>query len=54
MILFLAAMCPWHAPPKTVSLLLGGKNCQATVTLHDIKYLTRLDQKMNCASDLEN
>lgn len=35
-------------------LLLGGKTCQATVTLPDIKHLTRLDPKINCASDLEN
>lgn len=34
-------------------LLLGGKTCQATAALPDIKYLTRLDQKINHASDLE-
>lgn len=42
-----------HAPPKTVCSLLGGKTCQVTVTLPDGKYLTGLDPKMNCASDLE-
>lgn len=41
------------APPKPVCPLLGGKSCQATVTLPDIKYLTRLDPKMNCRSDSE-